>query len=142
MAYQSVQSGQSEIYVRPFPGPGRKWQISNGGGKTPIWSDNGRELFYVAPTRQIANKPDNDGRIMVATYSAEGESFEASRPRLWSEVSIWTSDRKSYSDYDLHPDGERFAVKIAAEEQVEEKRDKVVLIENFFELLRQEVGSQ
>ena len=81
--------------------------------------------------------PNNGGH-----YSAEGESFEASRPRLWSEVSIWTSDRKSYSDYDLHPDGERFAVKIAAEEQVEEKRDKVVLIENFFELLRQEVGSQ
>ncbi len=42
----------------------------------------------------------------------------------------------------MHPDGERFAVVMAAQEQVEEKRDHVVLIQNFFELLRQEVGSQ
>jgi len=104
-----------------------------------IWSDNGPELFSMAPTRQIPDKPEKDGLTMVATYSAEGESFEASKPRLWSEVKIWTSDRQSFSDYDLHPDGERFVVKMAAEEQVEQKRDKVVLIENFFELLRQEV---
>ena len=73
---------------------------------------------------------------MVATYSAEGESFEASKPGLWSEVRI--ADRQFDMVYDLHPDGERFAVLMA----VEEKRDKVVLIQNFFELLRQELGSQ
>ena len=50
--------------------------------------------------------------------------------------------RRFFREYDLHPDGERFAVLMAAEEQVEEKRDKVVLIQNFFELLRQELGSQ
>ena len=46
------------------------------------------------------------------------------------------------SAFDLHPDGERFAVLMAVEDQVEQKRDKVVLILNFFELLRQELGSQ
>ncbi len=45
-------------------------------------------------------------------------------------------------EYNLHGDGERFAVLMAAEEQAEEKRDHVVLIQNFFELLRQEVGNQ
>ncbi len=94
-----------------------------------MWSQNGKELFYMAPTRQI----------MVVDYSAEGESFEATRPRLWSEVRI--PNRAAALEYDWHPDGERFAVLMAAQEQVEEKRDKVILIQNFFELLRQEVGS-
>ena len=130
LAYQSNESGQREIYVRPFPGPGGKWQISSGGGQIPIWSENGKELFYLSPARQI----------MVATYSAEGESFGASKPRLWSEGRI--ADRSFAREYDLHPDGERFAVLMAAEEQKEEKRDHVILIENFFELLRQELVSQ
>ena len=77
---------------------------------------------------------------MVVTYSAEGESFGASKPRLWSEGRI--ADLPFGREYDLHPDGERFAVLMAAQEQVEEKRDKVVLIQNFFELLRQELVSQ
>ncbi len=76
---------------------------------------------------------------MVATYSAQGESFGASQPRLWSEERI--AERPFVRQFDLHPDGERFAV-LMAQEQVEEKRDKVVLIENFFELLRQELVSQ
>ncbi len=130
LAYQSNESGQYEIYIRPFPGPGGKWQISSGGGEIPIWSENGRELFYLAPTRQI----------MVATYSAQGDSFGASKPRLWSEERI--ADRRFALAFDLHPDGERFAVVMAAQEQVEEKRDHVILIQNFFELLRQELGSQ
>ena len=130
LAYSSNETGQDEIYVRPFPDPGGKSLISSGGGTIPIWSENGRELFYLSPTRQI----------MVATYSAEGESFEASKPGLWSEVRI--AARPFDRVYDLHPDGERFAVLMAAQEQVEEKRDHVVLILNFFELLRQELGSQ
>ena len=74
-------------------------------------------------------------QIMVTTYSANGESFVNSNPRLWSEERI-------AGDFDFHPDGKRVAVLMAADEQVEEKRDKVVLIQNFFELLRQEVVSQ
>ena len=130
LAYHSEESGQNEIYVRPFPGPGGPWQISSGGGTIPIWSENGKELFYLSLTRQI----------MVATYSAQGESFATSKPALWSEERI--AERQFAREYDLHPDGERFAVLMAAQEQVEEKRTHVILIENFFELLRQELGSQ
>ena len=46
IAYKSDESGRFEVYVRPFPGPGGKWQISNAGGKLPIWSRNSRELFF------------------------------------------------------------------------------------------------
>jgi Tol biopolymer transport system component len=46
IAYDSDESGRSEIYLRAFPGPGGKWQVSTGGGARPEWSRDGRELFY------------------------------------------------------------------------------------------------
>ena len=49
MAYRSAESGQQEIYVRPFPDvAGGRWQISTTGGNYPGWSPDGRELFYNA----------------------------------------------------------------------------------------------
>jgi serine/threonine protein kinase/Tol biopolymer transport system component len=46
VAYTSDESGQYEIYVRPASGEGAKWQISSEGGEEPLWSKDGRELFY------------------------------------------------------------------------------------------------
>ena len=74
LAYQSDESGNFEVYVRPFPGPGGKWQVSTGGGLDPKWSRNGKELFY----RTV------DSKIMVVTYTASGDSFHADKPQLWS----------------------------------------------------------
>src|SRR5437667_12530984 len=48
LAYQSDESGQHQIYVQPFPGPGGKWQVSNEGGTQPRWNRNGKELFYIS----------------------------------------------------------------------------------------------
>jgi serine/threonine-protein kinase len=45
-AYEARESGRGEIYVMPFPTPNRRWQISTDGGIWPVWSSNGRELFY------------------------------------------------------------------------------------------------
>jgi hypothetical protein len=48
MAYSSDESGQVEVYVRPFPDPNQeRWKVSLGGGKQPQWSRDGRELFYL-----------------------------------------------------------------------------------------------
>src|SRR6266571_4581457 len=46
IAYGSDESGQYEIYVRPYPGPGGKWQVSTEGGEHVIWSRDGKEIFY------------------------------------------------------------------------------------------------
>jgi Tol biopolymer transport system component/predicted Ser/Thr protein kinase len=46
LAYLSAESGTLEVYVRPFPGPGGRWQISTGGGVFPGWSRDGRELLF------------------------------------------------------------------------------------------------
>src|SRR5262249_14696629 len=55
MAYDSNESGVSQIYVRPFPNVSdARYQVSNGGGRTPAWSRNGDELFFVNRTSVIA----------------------------------------------------------------------------------------
>jgi serine/threonine-protein kinase len=73
LAYQSDESGHDEIYVRPFPGPGGKWQVSAGGGDSPVWSKKRLELFYRS----------SEG-MMVVSYSANRGAFVASKPRLWA----------------------------------------------------------
>jgi len=124
LAYHSNESGRVEVFVRPFPGPGGKWQISTAGGAYPTWSRTRHELFYRTP----------DNRIMVAPYTVEGDSFKADKPRLWSERMI--QPRPRLRSFDLHPDGERFAVSAAVETPADAPRDKVVFIFNFFDELR------
>jgi hypothetical protein len=52
-AYTSWESGKEEVYVQTFPAAGGKWRISNEGGREPSWRADGRELFYVGPTRSL-----------------------------------------------------------------------------------------
>jgi len=125
LAYSSNESGRNEVYVRPFPGPGGKWQISASGGGLPRWSRNRRELLYETLL---------DNRIMVASYTVEGDSFRAEKPRLWADGRFM--ERPLGWDFDLHPDGERVAVAPELETQTAARQDKVVFIFNFFDELR------
>jgi Tol biopolymer transport system component len=54
LAYMSDESGRMEVYVAAFPGPGSKWQISNGGGMFPQWSHDGKELYFIGGTKFMA----------------------------------------------------------------------------------------
>jgi Tol biopolymer transport system component len=126
LAYSSNESGRDEVYVRPFPGPGGKWQISASGGTLPAWSRARHELFYEAL------QPDN--RVMVASYTTEGDSFRADKPRVWADRQFGL--RSVGWDFDLHPDGNRVAIAPAPEAQTATKQDKVVFIFNFFDELR------
>ncbi len=127
LAYASNESGNDEVYVRPFPGPGGKWQISTGGGGLPIWSRNGKQLFYRT----------QDKKIMVTTYTVSGDSFHADKPRLWSPGQF-TATGYGFS-LDLHPDGKRFAVLKAPGTGEVPKVDKVSFIFNFFDELHRKV---
>jgi len=126
LAYVSNESGRDEVYVRPFPGPGGKVQISTGGGSNPTWSRARHELFYGTP----------DQRIMVASYALEGDSFRADKPRLGSSVRFSPTVGQFPRSFDLHPDGERFALKADRESPRPEDRHHVTLIFNFFDELR------
>jgi serine/threonine-protein kinase len=124
IAYRSDESGTNEIYVRPFPGPGGKWQISTGGGLYAIWSKNGRELFYETP----------ENRIMVVEYTTDGGSFAARRARPWSDVQLFNT---GVSNFALAPDGKRFAVFPLPEPMRGENGTvRVTILLNFFDELR------
>jgi eukaryotic-like serine/threonine-protein kinase len=71
LAYQSNESGRSEVYLTPFPGPGGKWQVSQGGGVEPEWRRDGGALFYRSP----------DGALFEADVTARGSAVEVGTPR-------------------------------------------------------------
>jgi serine/threonine-protein kinase len=127
IAYISNESGRNEIYVRPFPGPGGKWQISAEGGDDPTWSRVRPELLF-------AN--GNTLQLWVSSYATAGESFRADKPRLWSAATFAERPRAPSRDLDLHPDGQRFAVAAAVRPDSIVKVDHVVLVQNFFDELR------
>lgn len=124
IAYDSYESGSWEVYVRPFPGPGGKWQVSSSGGHLAVWSRNGRELFF----------QNLDNRIMVANYEAKNGSFVTGKPRLWSDQQL--RDVELNLSYDLAPDGKRFAI-FPELKAPEEKGDvHITFLLNFFDELR------
>jgi len=125
MAYVSAELGTADVFVQPFPGPGGKWQISTGGGRFPIWSRNGRELFFLGP----------DQRIRVTDYTASGNSFSPGTPRVWSDKRV--ADLGVNSAYDLAPDGKRFAVILDAEQTGDSKpATSITVLVNFIDELR------
>jgi Tol biopolymer transport system component len=124
LAYTSSESGRNEVYVRPFPGPGGKWQISAAGGSLARWSRVRNEVFFEA----------TNNRLMVVSFKVEGDAFRADKPRVWTERPFFP--RSLGWDFDLHPDGERVAMAPVVEGQVAPKQDKAVFVFNFLDELR------
>ena len=71
---------------------------------------------------------------MVVTYKVDGGSFKADKPQPWSQTS--TLNLPGLDPFDIHPDGERFAVSAFPENTAEAKRDHVIIVSNFFDELR------
>ena len=71
---------------------------------------------------------------MVASYKVEGDSFRAEKPQLWNKGQF--TDRGINRNFDIHPDGQRFAVLKSPESQTDTKLDRVTFIFNFFDELR------
>ena len=97
LAYASNESGQFEVYVRPFPNTGDgRWQVSTEGGGGPRWSPDGRELFYL----------DLASRVNAVPISVT-PSFAAGALRPLFDASGFSVDNFSHS-FDLTPDGRSF----------------------------------
>ena len=130
LAYASDESGSYDVYVRPFPqaAGGGKWQISSGGGKAPVWSRKERSLFF----------ENLDNRIMVAPYAVNGDSFLASKPRVWSDQELVSPT--PYVNFDLAPDGTRI-VGLVRPQAAEGTRGSVhvTFLLNFLDELRRKV---
>ena len=128
LAYQSDASGQNEIYVRPFPGVDEgRWPISAGGGSSPLWGPDGRELFY------------RDGASnVVAVPLRQGPSFQPGTPELVIEGAYYQS--VFGRSYDISPDGERFLmIKSTGAANDATAQGRINIIFNWFEELKMRV---
>ncbi len=103
IAYTSDESGRSEVYVTPFPGPGRKWQVSSSGGVLPRWCGTGKEIFFDGP----------DEHIMAAEVSARGDTFQVGRTQPLFDI----RPQRPGSFFDVTPDGQRFLVNTSTQPQ-------------------------
>ncbi len=123
IAYTSNEAGRYEVYVQPFPGPGRKLQVSTDGGNQPVWSPDGRELFY----------RDGD-RMMVAAIARRPLNAEA--PRQLFEARF--EDGYTYHPrvYDVVPGGDSFVV---ARSDTAVQFDRVRVIVDWLQELRRAV---
>lgn len=95
VVYESSESGRPEVYVKPFPGPGGKWQISAAGGSEPWWNANGKEIFYLSAASRVVSVP-----VSADTEFSVGAAESLFEAQL---VPITTRNRWAAA-----PDGERF----------------------------------
>ena len=123
LAYESDASGQSEVYVRPFPNvDDGQWLVSTDGGTRPRWSPTGRDLFYL-----------HEGRLFVAPVTT-GATFTPGNPEMLFEGAF---DGVAGRTYDVSPDGERFLIIKQADATSEmATAPRVIIVENWFEELQ------
>jgi serine/threonine-protein kinase len=126
VVFDSDESGQFEVYVRPFPDAysGSRWQISSGGGKQPLWSRDGSEIFYRDFTGALLSVP-----------VTPGAAFAPGRPvKLFEGAGYMGAGAQGGGrTYDVAPDGRRFLmVKIAGPAEP----PQLVVVLNWFDELQ------
>jgi serine/threonine-protein kinase len=121
VAYTSNESGVNEVYVRPFLSPGGgRWQISNGGGSQPLWSPNGRELFFLDGSAHL-----NAAQVRAAaTFGVTGvvRLFDAARFVL----------DPFHQSYDVTPDGASFIFNSPRQQGALTRAPKLVWVDHWF----------
>ena len=106
LAYSSDESGQFEVYVQPFPPTGAKWQISNEGGREPMWRRDNRELFYLSGDRRL---------MAVPIGVTHGFSMQPATELFRVPPDAPRENRISYAPT---ADGQRFLVNVAARDPI------------------------
>ncbi len=114
IAYTSDESGRNEVYVRPFPTGGGRWQVSTDGAEWIEWRTGG--LFYGL----------SDEVVMRVPYRIDGQAFAAGKPQLWARIPpgvLWV-------------DPPMTGTRAAAIRADDRRSESVVLVVNFFDELR------
>jgi Tol biopolymer transport system component len=129
LAYESNESGRSEVYVRPFPNvDAGKWQVSTNGGTQPLWARNGQELFY-----------ESMGALMRVPLTL-GSTFQAGTPRKLLEARYLLrtlGGGPSARMYDVSADGQRFLmIKESSGADEHPPSARIILVQNWFEELK------
>jgi serine/threonine-protein kinase len=128
LAWSTNESGAWHVYVRPSilgaPGGG-KWQVSTVPGHFPIWSPNGKELFYQTV----------DGHIMVTEYTDQGGAFAPGKTRRWCDTPV-RAVNFTFRSLDLAPDGKRFVISPVPDAGEGKGTLHVTFLINFFDELK------
>jgi eukaryotic-like serine/threonine-protein kinase len=103
VAFITDESGHNEVVVQPFPGPGGRIQVSSSGGSEPVWSHDGRRLFY-----------RGDGHLMAATLDLAQSMSVTKRDTLFTDVFQYAAN--PHANYDAMADGSHFVFLKAARE--------------------------
>src|SRR5262245_3502638 len=124
LAYSSDETGRAEIYVTSYPAPGGKTAISTGGGRSPRWSSNGRELFY------------RNGRQMMVVPVAPGPTLRVGTPKLLFEGDYVQELQRGLGmgphNYDVTKDGQRFVmIAPASQSGSEQTQTRMVVVQHF-----------
>jgi serine/threonine protein kinase len=104
VAYVSDESGRDEVYVAPFPGPGRKWQVSTSGGVNPAWRSDGKEFYFLS----------GDSRLMAVEVVSATSRFDVGEPRALFET---PRAGALVTLFDVADNGERFLVLVPIEDR-------------------------
>jgi hypothetical protein len=106
IAYGSAESGQAEIWVRPFPEGAGRWQVSSNGGAFPRWRADGKELFYLSKI--------SSGKIMAVEVKTAGTAFEYGSARALFDSQYENFSHPGHTGnwhtYAVSPDGQRFLI--------------------------------
>ena len=124
MAYQSRVSGRSEIYVEEYPKLGSRKQISGGGGRFPVWSRDGRELFFAGV----------DNRQIFAVRVQSGTTLVAGRPLVLFEMPMFVAPGNR--PYDIGPNGRFLIIQNDQAEATGGGASNLILVQNWFEELK------
>ena len=137
LAYHSAETGRREVYIRPFPDTeGRKIQVSDGGGRAAVWAHNGRELFYVTDGPITAELRD----LMVAEIRP-GPLLAVVERRLLFSLPDGMYFANNSTSYLVTGDDQRFLMARVAGTGEEQDQGELILVQNFFEELKERVGN-
>jgi eukaryotic-like serine/threonine-protein kinase len=126
MAYQSNVSGRLEIYVERYPELGNRQLISTDGGSIPLWSRDGRELFFGSL----------DGRQMLAVPVQSGTTtLVAGRPQVLFEFAMLVQGAGN-RPYDIAPDGRFLVIRSGQAESGVGTAPSMIVVQNWFEELK------
>jgi serine/threonine-protein kinase len=130
LAYVSTESGTEQVFVRPFPNvQAGKWQISLSGGTDPVWSADGRELFFRALSR------NREPQVLVAELS-KGPGLADLRVLITSPRGFEVNPQDRM--FDVSPDAQRFMVSV---QENDDETGNLVVVHNFIAELRAALAS-
>jgi serine/threonine-protein kinase len=132
IAYESNESGPAEVFVRPFPGADRgRWQVSAGGGHSPLWARSGRELYFESAS---------SSRLMAVSIPPipPNAAFAFGRPQPLFDLTPYRTQLIGRM-YDEALDGRFVTVKPAVGNAPAARRDALVIVSHWFDELKARV---